>query len=257
MNTRVLINGVGGQMGAALIKAFRSADHGMEITGGVDPFCDCSLPFPVFRSASEIDVDADVAIDFSIPDATEAILTYCVEKRIPLVICTTALSDALIRKIRIASQTIPIFRSGNMSLGVNLMTALLKRAKRTLGDAFDVEIVETHHNRKKDAPSGTALMLADAISEADGEKHDYRFGRSETDRRRAPGEIGFHSVRGGTIVGEHEVRFLGEDEEISIRHAAYSKLVFANGAIRAAAFLIKQPAGLYSMDDLVNETLSE
>ena len=256
MNKRVLINGVGGQMGAALIKAFGSADHGMSIVGGVDPYCDRPLPFPVFRSVSEIDVEADVAIDFSVPEATERILAYCVEKEIPLVVCTTALSDDLIGKIRLFSEQIPIFRSGNMSLGVNLMCELVKRAKRTLGDAFDVEIIETHHNRKKDAPSGTALMLADAISEADGEPHDYRFGRSEKDRRRTNGEIGFHSVRGGTIVGEHEVRFLGDDEEITIRHAAYSKLVFANGAIRAAAFLTRQPAGLYSMDDLVNEVLS-
>lgn len=256
MNKRVLINGVGGQMGSALIRAFASSDPGMEIVGGVDPYCERPLPFPVFRSASEIDIDADVVIDFSVPTATEEILAYCVQKKIPLVICTTALSDALIEQIRLAGEQIPVFRSGNMSLGVNLMCALLKRAKRTLGDAFDVEIIETHHNRKKDAPSGTALMLADAICAADGESHEYRFGRSETDRRRAPGEIGFHSVRGGTIVGEHEVRFLGDDEEIAIRHAAYSKLVFANGAIRAAAFLVEQPAGLYSMDDLISDTLS-
>ena len=169
-------------MGAALLKAFESGDHGMEIAGGVDPFCGRTMPFPVFCSVSEIDVQADAVIDFSVPEATEEILDYCVQKRIPLVICTTALSDALIEKIRLAGGQIPVFRSGNMSLGVNLMCELLKRAKRTLGDAFDVEIIETHHNRKKDAPSGTALMLADAL--CSGEQHEYRFGRSEKDRRR-------------------------------------------------------------------------
>lgn len=253
---RVLINGIGGQMGKALLNALSSAS-GMKAVGGVDPFCEELLPVPVFRSASEIDVGADAVIDFSVPEATEEILAFCLKKKLPLVVCTTALPDTLIDRIRDASREIPIFRSGNMSLGINLMCELLKRTKRALRDSFDIEIIETHHNRKKDAPSGTALMLAEAIRSADGETHAYRFGRSEKDRRREPGEIGFHSIRGGTIVGEHEVRFLGDDEEIAIRHAAYSKRVFANGAIRAAAFLVRQKNGLYTMDDLVSEILSE
>ena len=254
---RVLINGIGGQMGKALLSALSSPSCGMKAVGGVDPFCDTTMPVPVFRSASEIDVEADAVIDFSVPEATEEILAFCLEKKLPLVVCTTALSDSQIERIQAASMEIPIFRSGNMSLGINLMCELLKRAKLALKDSFDIEIIETHHNRKKDAPSGTALMLAEALHSADGEEHAYRFGRSEKDRRREPGEIGFHSIRGGTIVGEHEVRFLGDDEEIAIRHAAYSKRVFANGAIRAAAFLVRQKNGLYSMDDLVAETLSK
>ena len=238
-------------MGRALMGALSDGQSGFEIAGGVDPNASGSFPFPVFSSAGEIDVAADAAIDFSVPKATEEILAYCLKQRLPLVVCTTALPDELIEKIRAASETIPIFRSGNMSLGVNLMRRLLMQTRRTLGDAFDIEIIETHHNRKKDAPSGTALMLAEAIEQADEKPHAYVYGRSEKDRRRESGEIGFHSVRGGTVVGEHEVRFLGTDEEISILHRASSKRVFANGAIRAAAFLLDKTNGLYSMDDLV------
>ncbi len=252
---RLLINGVGGQMGAALRKALQKDGHGFTLACGVDPFFTESASFPVFPSADAVNVPVDVAIDFSVPKATESLLAFCVNTRTPAVICTTALPDALLERIDEASKTIPIFRSGNMSIGINLMRVLLRQARLTLGDAFDIEIVETHHNRKKDAPSGTALMLADAIVQADGTKHPFVYGRSEKDRRREPGEIGFHSIRGGTIVGEHEVRFLGEDEEISIRHAAYSKQVFAEGALKAAAFLLTKSSGLYSMEDLVEEML--
>ncbi len=242
-------------MGAALLKALKSDAYGLTLTCGVDPNCKEDLPVPVFSSARDVDVPVDVVIDFSVPKATEEILDFCVRTHTPAVICTTALSDALIEKISKASKEIPIFRSGNMSLGINLMRVLLKLARQTLGDAFDIEIIEAHHNRKKDAPSGTALMLADAIRDADGAEHPYVFGRNEKDRRREPGEIGFHSIRGGTVVGEHEVRFLGEDEEIAIRHAAYSKQVFASGALKAAAFLLTKQNGLYSMEDLVSEML--
>ena len=252
---KILINGIGGQMGHALLNALKNDVRGFEISCGVDPFFEYPAAFPVYASAKEIDVPVDIVIDFSVPKATEEILDFCLVRKIPAVICTTALSDALIEKIDRASCDIPIFRSGNMSLGVNLMRVLLKQARQTLGDAFDIEIIETHHNRKKDAPSGTALMLADAIHEADRADHAYVFGRSEKNRRREPGEIGFHSIRGGTIVGEHEVRFLGTDEEIAIRHAAYSKAVFANGALKAAQYLLTKQSGLYSMEDLVSETL--
>ena len=253
---QLLINGIGGQMGSALMKAIGNSDHGFHIAAGVDPFCDRPLPFPVFDSPDAVDVPVDVVIDFSVPEATEKILAFCLAKKIPAVICTTALPDELIGKIRDAGDSIPIFRSGNMSLGINLMRVLVRYARQTLGDAFDIEIIETHHNRKKDAPSGTALMLADAIKEADGKEHSYVYGRSEKDRRREKGEIGFHSIRGGTIVGQHEVRFLGQDEEISVRHEAYSKQVFADGALRAAQFLLTKKNGLYSMEDHVSELLN-
>lgn len=253
---RLLINGIGGQMGRALMNAIADSAGEFEIACGVDPFCKTELPFPVYASAFDVKEPVDVVIDFSVPKATEEILAYCLDRHIPAVICTTALSDELIARISEASREIPIFRSGNMSLGINLMRVLLKQARQTLGDAFDIELVETHHNRKKDAPSGTALMLADAIREADGIAHPYVYGRSEKDRRREPGEIGFHSIRGGTIVGQHEVRFLGQDEEISIRHEAYSKRVFAVGALRAVQFLLTKENGLYSMEDLVSELLN-
>lgn len=242
-------------MGSALLRAIAKDDHGFIVAGGVDPFCAQPNAYPVYSSAAEIDIPVDAVIDFSVPKATEEILALCLEKRIPVVICTTALSDALIERINDAAKSIPVFRSGNMSLGINLMRVLLKQARLTLGDSFDIEIVETHHNRKKDAPSGTALMLAEAIKDADQTEHAYVYGRSEKDRRRAPGEIGFHSIRGGTIVGQHEVRFLGEDEEISIRHEAYSKQVFAVGALKAAQFLLNKRNGLYTMEDLVSELL--
>ena len=252
---RLLINGVGGQMGHALAAALSAGNAEFEIAGGVDPNAAGTYPFPVFPSADAINVEADAVIDFSVPKATEEILSYCVAHRLPIVICTTALPDALLDKIRTASETIPVFRSGNMSIGINLMRRLLMQTRKTLGDAFDIEIIEAHHNRKKDAPSGTALMLAEAIEQADGESHERVYGRSEKDKRRTPGEIGFHSIRGGTVTGEHEVRFLGEDEEIAILHRAASKRVFANGAIRAASFLLTKTNGLYTMDDLVGEMI--
>ena len=250
---RILINGVGGQMGHALIAVLSEEGSPFSIAGGVDPFARGAYPFPVFASANEIDVEADAIIDFSAASATEEILAYALAHRIPIVIGTTALSDALLNRIEAAGKTIPVFRSGNMSLGVNLMRKLLRQARLTLGDEFDVEIIETHHNRKKDAPSGTALMLAEAIERADDAPHTRVYGRKETDKRRAPGEIGIHSVRGGTVVGEHEVRFLGTDEEIAVLHRASSKKVFAKGAVRAAAFLLAQQPGLYDMDDLIGE----
>ncbi len=251
---QLLINGIGGQMGRALIDAVDQIPD-VSIVCGIDPNCSRELPFPVYSSCNDVHIDVDAVIDFSVPAATKQILGFCLERRLPLVVCTTALPDSLIEEIRTASETIPVFRSGNMSLGINVMRALLKQARILLGDPFDVEIIETHHNRKIDAPSGTALMLADAIREADGQPHPYVLGRSEKDRRREKGEIGFHSVRGGTVVGEHEVRFLGPDEELSVLHRASSKRIFANGAIKAAGFLINKKNGLYSMEDLVNEML--
>ena len=244
-------------MGHALLASLKEQQEKWSVAAGVDPFCKENYPFPVYASANAIDVEPDVVIDFSVPAATEQILDFCITHKKPIVICTTALSDELIRKIEDASKEIPIFRSGNMSLGINLMRRLIADARLMLGDAYDIEIIEAHHNRKKDAPSGTALMLGEAIIKADRCEHPYVYGRSEKDRRRTPAEIGFHSIRGGTVVGEHEVRFLGTDEEISILHRATSKRVFANGAIKAAEFLLNKRNGLFSMDDLVSELLQK
>lgn len=242
-------------MGHAVLRALSAAPNdAFTVVGGVD-LCAEDAPIPVFASTDAIDVEADVAIDFSVPAATMQILDYCCKMSLPLVICTTGLTEAHIARIEDASKQIPIFRSGNMSLGVNLMRTLCKIAEQTLGTSFDVELIEMHHNRKIDAPSGTALMLADSIASCMQEQPTYVYGRHDDDRRRAPNEIGIHSVRGGTIVGEHEAWFMGEDEAIVIRHQAFSKRVFATGALRAASFLAGKAAGLYSMDELVTSLI--
>lgn len=249
---RLLINGIAGQMGRALLRALPKWSDRIEIVCGVDcndPGCDV----PVFSDCDSIEKDFDVAIDFSVPNGTMAILAHCVRNKKPIVICTTGLTDRQVRAIEEASKVIPIFRSGNMSLGVHLLLALCRQAERTLAGTYDVEIVETHHNRKIDAPSGTAKMIADAIAGEREEQPAYVFGRRDANRRREAGEIGIHSVRGGTVTGEHEVLFLGEDEAIVLTHRAFSKDVFAQGALHAALFLADKPCGLYDMGDLVSE----
>lgn len=251
---RVLLNGINGQMGRAMRNTLSQFCDQAEIVCGVD--CntkDCGVP--VYSSAKDIATEFDVAVDFSVPQATMEILTYCKEHHKPIVICTTGLSDEQIETIRLASQTIPVFRSGNMSIGINLMLLLCKQARATLQDGFDVEIVETHHNRKIDAPSGTAKMLFDAVNSVPAAPLHPVYDRHSERRRREKSEVGMHSLRGGTVVGEHEVRFMGEDEVITIRHQAQSKSVFATGAFRAALYLAEQPVGMYDMSDLVGTML--
>ena len=204
-----------------------------------------------FSSADQVDVPFDVAIDFSRPAAAMAVLDLCLREKKPLVIGTTGLGEGEMARLKEASQVIPVFFSRNMSLGVNLQLALVQAATRVLGDAFDPEIVETHHNLKVDAPSGTALMLAEAIEGARAGESELVFGRHETNKRRAREEIGIHSLRGGNKAGEHSVYFLGTDEEIIITHRAGSKRVFADGAVKAAAFLLEQRPGFYTMKDVI------
>lgn len=251
---KLLLNGIHGQMGQAVLRTLPAYAEQIVLVAGIDPV-EKPAAVPVYPSADAVDTDFDAAIDFSIPAASMAVLDLCVKRKKPLVLCTTGLNDEQLARVDAAAEVIPVLRSGNMSLGIHLMRALCAKARATLGDAYDVEIVETHHNRKIDAPSGTAKMLAETILEASAQPMDCVYGRHDGARRRAHNEIGIHSLRGGTVVGEHEVLFFGNDETLSIRHQAQSKGVFATGALRAALFLAQKPAGRYSMEDLVRELL--
>lgn len=248
---KIILSGCSGKMGHVITKCVVNKEN-CEIVAGVD-INKCDAPYPIFASFSEIDVDADVIIDFSHPSVLASLLEYCKKNRMPAVIATTGLSDEQKKEIEDTSKEVPMFFSANMSIGVNLISELAAKAARVLEGSFDIEIVEAHHNQKIDAPSGTALMLADSISDALTNKPTYEFDRHSKRAKRDPNEIGIHSIRGGTIVGEHEVIFAGLDEIITISHSARSKDLFAVGAVNAAAFLKGKPAGMYSMKQLVDE----
>lgn len=243
----IMLCGCGGRMGAAVIAAAKEA--GDRIVAGVDINPAADSPFPIFTSPDEFQGRADVIVDFSHHSALQGLLAYATKNGTPIVVCTTGHTEEELAAMKEASKAVPVFFSRNMSLGINLLIALCRRAAATLGDAFDIEIIEKHHNQKLDAPSGTALMIADAISEE--KEHPYVYDRHAERRARARGEIGLHAVRGGTIVGEHEVMFCGKDEVITLSHSAASREVFATGALRAAHFMTGKPAGLYNMDHVV------
>ena len=249
---RLIINGISGQMGRALLQAISENNYGFEVVGGVD-LTDENRGVPVFSSAASVNVPFDMVIDFSAPKASIAALRHCESVGCPIVIGTTGLSVDDMLEIHKASISIPVFQSANMSLGVNLQIALVKTAAHALGFDADIEIVEKHHNRKVDAPSGTALMLANEIAQSMPEPMHFEMSRCESGHKRDPHEIGIHSIRGGTITGEHEIMFICRDELITIKHEAFTKRVFASGALRAAAYLSEKPAGLYTMRDLVAE----
>ena len=225
----------------------------IEIAAGVDLKEDTSLGYPVFPSLEACDVEADVIVDFASAKAVDHLLDYCGEKKMPLVLCTTGLSEEQLQKVEETSKKTAILRSANMSLGINTLLKLLQDAAKVLaGAGFDMEIVEKHHNQKVDAPSGTALALADSINEAmDGQYH-YVYDRSQKREKRDEKEIGISAVRGGSIVGEHEVIFAGKDEVITFSHTAYSKAIFGKGALEAAVFLAGKEPGLYTMADVIN-----
>ena len=248
---KIILSGCSGKMGHVITKCEENKEN-CEIVAVVD-INNCDAPYPIFASFSEIDVDADVIIDFSHPSVLASLLEYCKKNKMPAVIATTGLSDEQKKEIEDTSKEVPMFFSANMSIGVNLISELAAKAARVLEGSFDIEIVEAHHNQKIDAPSGTALMLADSISDALTNKPTYEFDRHSKRAKRDPNEIGIHSIRGGTIVGEHEVIFAGLDEIITISHSARSKDLFAVGAVNAAAFLKGKPAGMYSMKQLVDE----
>ena len=248
--TRIILSGCNGKMGQAIVKAVADREDAV-ISAGVDIFTDCGYDFPVFNDFKKIDTEADVIIDFSNPVVLDGLLSHARGKKLPAAICTTGYSTAQVQQIKEAAKEIAVFHSGNMSLGINLIIELSKKAASVFGSAFDIEIVEKHHNQKIDAPSGTALMIADGISEVMDKEPQYVYDRHAYRKKREKNEIGIHSVRGGTIVGEHEVIFAGHDEVLSIKHEAHSKEVFAVGSINAAVFLNGKEAGLYNMSDLL------
>lgn len=247
---RIIISGCSGKMGRVL-SACAAERTDFEIAGGIARHTDDSFPYPVFSAPPEINVETDAVIDFSNPDLLPALIRYAEANQTPLVLCTTGYSSAQVELLHRAAQRIPVFYSGNTSIGVNLLIELAEKAARVLGDGFDAEVIEMHHNQKVDAPSGTALMIADGISSAREERMRYVYDRHSRRKKRDPSEIGIHSVRGGTIVGEHEVIFAGPHEVIRLSHSAQSKEIFALGALNAAAFLVGKPAGLYHMADLL------
>ncbi len=249
--TRIILSGVFGRMGNAVIELV-SADSHSEIVCGVDiSESGKALPFPVYKSFMEIREEADVIIDFSHHSAVTDILSYAVSKKIPAVIATTGHSDDETAFIEESSERVAVFYSRNMSIGINLMIALSKKAAAVLGDSFDIEIVEEHHSKKLDAPSGTALMIADAVRDTLNKNISYTYDRHLDRRQRDKNEIGIHSVRGGSIVGEHEIIFAGQNEVFRIHHSAFSREVFAKGALSAALYLANCEPGLYSMEDML------
>lgn len=252
---RLILSGCNGRMGR-VVEHICAAQPDLEIAAGFDLLGTGDRDFPVYSSPADCKVQADALIDFSSPAALPALLDFCMERRLPAVLATTGYSEEQLAAIDRAAQIIPIFRSANMSLGVNVLLALVKQAAAALGTDYDIEIVEKHHNKKVDAPSGTALMLADAAAEVLPWQPDYVYDRHSVRKAREPREIGISSVRGGGIVGDHDVIFAGRDEVITLSHSAMSREVFASGAVRAARFLARVEApGLYSMADLVQATL--
>ena len=219
------------------------------ISCGVD-IAEGDKTYPVYNCFVDVQEKPDVIIDFSNPLVLDDMLTFAVDNQTPVIICTTGFSEAQVQKIKNTAKQIPVFYSGNMSLGINVLIALSKMAAKVLFNSFDIEVVEKHHNLKIDAPSGTALMIADAINEEIGDAQ-YIYDRHAYRKKREHNEIGIHSIRGGTIVGEHEVIFAGHDEVVSLKHQAQSKGVFAAGAVNAAAYMKDKPAGLYDMSDVL------
>ena len=249
--TKIIMTGCSGKMGKSILAAAENRDD-VTITAGVDLVAPQQADFIYADSFEHLECDADVIVDFSNPAVLDSMLKYALDKKKPVVICTTGYSEEQKQKIYAAAKEIPVFYSGNMSLGINLIMELAKKAAAVFGDNFDIEIVEQHHNQKLDAPSGTALMIADAISTVKTDA-EYVYDRHAYRKKREKKEIGIHSIRGGNIVGEHEVIFAGQDEVLKISHSARSKTVFAVGALNAAAFLKGKAAGMYDMSDLLKE----
>ncbi len=249
--TRIILSGCNGKMGKTITQCVAERTD-CEIVAGFDINTESSA-YPVFADPAACSVKADVIVDFSHPAMLDGVLAYAKANKLPIVIATTGLSDDQLQAIQEVSRETAVFSSANMSLGISLLAELAKKAASVLGTSFDVEIIEKHHNQKIDAPSGTALMLGDAVKEGLPYSPAYVFDRHAVRQKREPHEIGFSSIRGSTIVGEHDVLFAGRDECITLSHSATSKSVFAVGAINAALFLVGKPAGYYTMKDLVAE----
>ena len=250
--TKVIMHGCNGHMGQTITRIIDGTED-VSIAAGIDLTGEKKNDYPVFTSLEECDVEADVIIDFSSAKAIDGLLGYCEKTHMPLVLCTTGLDEAQLKRVEKVAKTTPLLRSANMSLGINTLFKLLESAANVLAPAgFDMEIVEKHHNQKIDAPSGTAIALADVLKSTAGDDYYYVYDRSQERKKREAKEIGLSAVRGGTIVGEHEVIFAGEDEVITIKHTAYSKAVFGKGAVEAAVFLAGKAPGLYNMQDVIS-----
>ena len=248
---KMIMHGCNGKMGQVITKIVKE-DSNAEIVAGIDKYTGIPNDYPVFESIDKCDIDADVVIDFSNAAAVDGLLDYCVKKQVPVVLCTTGLTEEQLKKVQETSKKVAVLKSANMSLGVNMLLKLLQDATKILAPAgFDIEIVEKHHNQKVDAPSGTALAMADSINIALNNEYTYTYDRSQVRQKRDKKEIGIMAVRGGTIVGEHEVIYAGEDEVIEFKHTAHSKAVFAKGAVEAGKFLKGKSAGLYDMKDVI------
>ena len=249
--TKMIMHGCNGRMGHMIIDLVKE-DANIEVVAGVDAFGESSYDFPVFKSLADCNVEADVIVDFSSAAAVDGLLEHCVSKKVPVVLCSTGLSPEQLDKVKEASKSVAVLKSANMSYGVNALLKVLKEVSPLFAEAgFDIEIVEKHHNQKLDAPSGTAIALADAINDAFDEKYDYVYDRSSRREKRPKKEIGISAVRGGTIVGDHDVIFAGLDEVVTFSHRAYSRAVFGKGAIEAAKFLAGKAAGMYDMADVL------
>lgn len=248
---KVIMHGCNGHMGQ-VISGLVQNDPEIEIVAGIDLVDNRDNGYPVFTDIWTCDVQADAVIDFCSPKATDNLLDFCVERQIPVVLCTTGLTEEQLKKVEEASKKVAVLQSANMSLGINLLLKLVKEAAQKLAEAgFDMEIVEKHHRLKVDAPSGTALALADSINEGLDNAYHYTYDRSQVRQKRDEKEIGISAVRGGTIVGEHDVIFAGSDEVITFQHTAYSKAIFGKGAIQAAKFLAGKGPGWYQMSDVI------
>ncbi len=246
--TKIILSGCLGRMGKAITEIVKNTDDAQIVCGFDIASGECG--YPVYNSYENVDVEADVVIDFSHPSNFENILNFAKSKKLPIVMATTGLSDEQRKELKEASAKIPVFFSANMSLGINLLIKLAQMATKVLERDFDIEIVEKHHNKKLDAPSGTALAIADAIDDVMTDSANYVYERQSVRKQREKSDIGIHAIRGGTIVGEHDVIFAGPDEVITLSHHAASREVFAQGAVKAGMFMKGKPAGFYTMNDL-------
>lgn len=248
---KMIMHGCNGKMGQVISGICRE-DSEIEIVAGIDPYTELKNEYPVFANIADCTVKADVVVDFASASAVDNLLDYCVAHKLPVVLCTTGLSEQQLARVEEVAKDIAVLKSANMSLGINLLMDLLQKAAKLLAPAgFDMEIVEKHHNQKVDAPSGTALALADSLNEALENAYAYQYDRTKDRKKREKYEIGIQAVRGGNIVGEHEVIFAGVDEVIEFKHTAYSKAVFGKGAVEAAKFLAGRAPGRYEMSDLM------
>lgn len=249
--TKVIMNGCNGRMGQVITNLIKQ-DETIEIVAGIDQYDGIKNDYPVYASIEDCMEAADAVIDFSNAAAADALLDYCVKRQIPVVLCSTGLSEEQLKKVEESSKKVAVLKSANMSLGINTLLEILPKIVKILAPAgFDMEIVEKHHNQKLDAPSGTALALADCMNEAAGGSCAYKYDRTQERKKREKNEIGISAVRGGSIVGEHEVIFAGMDEVIEVKHTAYSRAIFGKGAIEAAKYLAGKPAGFYDMSDVI------